>query len=237
MTEPDSDTIRRQVEKYYEDRSGFVIHLTVFIIVNAILWAIWTFTHNAAYIASWPWPSLISLSWGAGLVAHWLDFRSKSPGRLARTDRLAADQMADLFGPDWREIGDEDVYRKLHQAAHQRLRHHTEFGIHLAVFVLINVMLWLLWTGISGGVGSPLSLIVTALWGIGLAAHGASNLFHPSRSIVAREMAVQQALNADKPKKKRLEQARTVLTDDGELLEVIEDEQEVQQRGFLHDAQ
>ena len=238
MIEPDSDTIRRRVEKYYEDRSGFVIHLTVFIILNAIFWGIWLFTHTAFYIASWPWPSIISLAWGSGLAAHWLEFRSKTPGRLARADRLAEDQMADLYGPDWREFADESVYRKLHQAAHQRLRHNTEFGIHLAVFVMLNALLWLLWTGITGSEGPPLTLIVTALWAAGLGAHGASNYFHAARQIVAREKAVQQALAMDMPdKKKRLKQARTLLTDDGELLEVIEDNQEKHGYGILHDAQ
>jgi hypothetical protein len=58
-------------------------------------------------------------------------------------------------------------------------------------------------------------------WGIGIAAHGLSNYFDSAQRVVAREKTVQQMTGQVK-KKKRME--RLMLTDDGEILEVVDEQ-------------
>lgn len=233
MAENSAEDIRRRIEQEDDDRSSFIIHLIVFTIINGILWVIWALANSTFAPGAWPWPLVVTLGWGSGLVAHGIELRSKQPGRLAAVDRLTIAQMEDLYGPDWRELDDDAAYQRLHRAAHQRLRHNTELAIHVAVYVMIIAAVWLVWYFALSGLSIVLPLAVTGLWGAGLGAHAASNYFHASRRIVQREKAVQQAINSgfDK-KKKRLEHARAILTDDGELLEVVDDPQEARQDGI-----
>ena len=226
MTEAESpeDRARRRVDQYYNGRAEFLIHLTIFVLINGVLWGVWAFMRNAyGQPPVWPWPLVLSLPWGAGLLGHALDLRAKSPGRLAALERTVSRQMTELYGPDWSELEHDEVYQRLYEASFQRLTHNTEFAIHVGVFVLINVLVWLLWLSWAGHGGFALPLLLTVPWGIGLGGHAAANAFDASRSVVARERAVQQAMGQAKPKRKRLQQARAILTDDGELLEVVDD--------------
>jgi hypothetical protein len=121
------------------------------------------------------------------------------------------------------------MYQRFYDAAYQRLRHNTEFAIHLAVFVTIIAAIWVAWALLLRGGIVWLPLIITGGWGAGLGAHAVSNYFNPSRRIVATEKAVQEAMSGSpQKKKKRLQQAHAILTDDGELLEIVDDPQEAQ---------
>lgn len=55
------------------------------------------------------------------------------------------------------------------QAAISRLNAKREFRLHLAVFVLVNTMLIVIWAATGGGFFWPIWPI--GGWGIGLAAH------------------------------------------------------------------
>jgi hypothetical protein len=42
-----------------------MMHAVSFVAVNAVLWCIWLFTSRG-----WPWPAIVSLAWGFGLLMH-----------------------------------------------------------------------------------------------------------------------------------------------------------------------
>src|SRR5262245_51556467 len=66
--ELDYDAIRKRAEKRVKDRIGFYIHLAIFIVVNVFLWGLGFVTESLEF----PWPLLVTLGWGIGLVAHGL---------------------------------------------------------------------------------------------------------------------------------------------------------------------
>ena len=55
-------------------RASFKRHLTVYIVVNLFLWAIWYFSTNdmSFRVDKLPWPVWSTLGWGLGLVFHYL---------------------------------------------------------------------------------------------------------------------------------------------------------------------
>jgi hypothetical protein len=230
------DEIRQQVEKFYSDRAGFLIHLSIFAVVNLALWGLWLLTTFLGI--GWPWPLIVTLGWGSGMAAHAIDYLWKDPRRFARLNRMSAARLEQLYGPDWAVIASEADQERIRQATFKQSNQNKEFAIHAAIYACINVMAWLLWLPLFGG-GFPLPLVLNLLWGIGLVAHAANNFFDGSREVVAREQAVQRAISgyndgyetaAGKAKRKRTQH---VLTDDGELLDVVEeqdDEQQAKQR-------
>ena len=230
----DRGEIRRRVEQYYNQRKEWFIHLTVYVVVNAVLWGLWLATRGALDIG-FPAPALVMLGWGAGLAGHGVEVASHSPDRMMSIDRTAHDQMAEIYGPDWESTTDKKDYDQVYQVAHKRYRQKAEFAIHLAVYIVINLLMVTIWLGAGTGT-PPFPLIILAGWGIGLAGHAASVYFDSSRSAAARERAVQEAISRyndayEKPKKRKREQ---LLTDDGELLDVVEEPdsaKESRQRG------
>lgn len=73
MSDQDYQEIRRRIEKRYDNRSGFYIHLAVFLIVNLGIWIAWLFTDPLARMNP-VLPLLVTLGWGAGFIAHMIDF-------------------------------------------------------------------------------------------------------------------------------------------------------------------
>lgn len=230
----EADEIRRRVEKYYNDRAGFYIHLLVFVIIHAVLWALWTFLQAGG--AVFPFPMIVMLGWGSGLIAHAIETRSLSPRFLAGIDREAANQLTKLYGEDWQNTADRADINRILEAVHKRSRQGTELTMHSAIYVVVNLLMWFIWSIVNDGNLLPFPLIIMGFWGAGLAAHAAAVYFDPVRSVDARERAVQEALNAEVivKKKKRESLSETILTDDGEQLEVVEDDWE--REGRLQDG-
>jgi hypothetical protein len=224
MTE-DVENLRRRLKKFDEERSGFVIHTAVFLIVNLLLWGIWFITRGSLGL---PWPAVVTFGWGSGLAAHLIEYRAKHPNALAHLDARAAAQMEAVYGPDWTLIADDEDYQRIYKAVRHNAEQNRGFVIHLIVFILIILMIGM----ITQTLFSTLvpALILAALWGIGLGSHGATVLFDESRRVVDREQAIQQMLGHTEKKKKREDHARLVLADDGEVLEIIEDEENEEQR-------
>lgn len=231
--EIDRNEIRRRVEKYYNQRKEWYIHLTVFVVVNALLWGIWLVT-GGWFGMGFPVPMIVLLGWGAGLAGHGVEVASHSPDRMMQIDRAAHDEMEKIYGPDWLSVTDKADYDRVYKLAHKRYRQKAEIAIHLAVYVTINLMLWTIW--LSTGTTFPFPLIVMGGWGVGLAGHAASVYFDSARATEARERAVEEAISRynvayEKPKKRKREQ---LLTDDGELLDVVDEPdtvKESRQRG------
>jgi hypothetical protein len=139
-------------------------------------------------------------------------------------------------------------YDKIRERAEKRVKIRQEFNLHLIIFVVVNLFLWLLWGLIppilSGmGVGSnvlsivqfPWPLLVMLFWGLGLLIHGVVVYYEAGGGAEARERAVQQAIEReralrygdsalDKPKRS------AHLSDDGELIYDEDDEAEAEEK-------
>ncbi len=221
----EADEIRSRVEKHYNARSELYIHALIFVIINAVLWALWAFLNGPGGL--FPFPVVVMAGWGSGLAAHALEVRSKSPRFLASLDRAAVKQLNDLYGDDWQTTADSADIQRVHETIHKRARQTSELNIHGAVYAIINLLMWFIWSIVNDGGLFPFPLIIMGFWGAGLAAHAATVYFDPSRSLDARERAVQEALAAEEvivKKKKRSVPSEMILTDDGEQLEVVEDD-------------
>ena len=70
MTSRPDDELRAKAEARVKAREDFRVHLLIYVLVNAFLWALW-FTTDGATSGSIPWPAYSLIGWGIGLVAHW----------------------------------------------------------------------------------------------------------------------------------------------------------------------
>ena len=62
------EQIYEQAKKRVEEKKGFFVHLTVYIIVNIMLVLIWAFAAGGGY----PWFLWSLGGWGIGLLFHFL---------------------------------------------------------------------------------------------------------------------------------------------------------------------
>ena len=61
------EELRRKAEKIAEEKRGFYIHVTIYLMVNILLYIIWWTTGG---IGTFPWPIIVTIGWGIGVVAH-----------------------------------------------------------------------------------------------------------------------------------------------------------------------
>ncbi|HVU09668.1 MAG TPA: protein kinase [Phototrophicaceae bacterium] len=208
----DETAIRRRVESDFNKRKEFISDLGPFVVINAILWII--FGHGG-----FPWPMFITLGWGAGLAAHAVETYYATGKRVTRRLRAIQNAFYEELGPDWPTADRKELQRIRHRVT-EPITKRREFFDHLAVFLCINAMFWIVFG--SGG-GFPWWLIITLGWGIGLVAHAGEML-----SVTTRESAIEKAIAQErrqfevdeKPKRDR----RVRLTDDGEFTDSMAEE-------------
>lgn len=88
----DEDRIRRQIEKRMEERTGLLIHSAAYFAVNLMLWIIWLMTSIENRAFDFPWPLMVTLSWGVGWGAHYLGYYNKyGAGRERREAMIQAE--------------------------------------------------------------------------------------------------------------------------------------------------
>ncbi len=125
----EEERIRKRIEKRYQERQGFIIHLFVFIVINLMFWAIWS--SASGYLPVWigevppevprefvdgtfPWPIFITLPWLIGLISHYIGYYNKfGPGAMRR-EALIQREIA-------RERERSLVYEKPKNEARRRL--------------------------------------------------------------------------------------------------------------------
>ncbi|MBL8165492.1 MAG: protein kinase [Anaerolineae bacterium] len=125
----EEERIRKRIEKRYQERQGFIIHLFVFIVINLLFWAIWS--SASGYLPVWigevppevprefvdgtfPWPIFITLPWLIGLISHYIGYYNKfGPGAMRR-EALIQREIA-------RERERSLVYEKPKNEARRRL--------------------------------------------------------------------------------------------------------------------
>lgn len=222
----DSDQeIRQRIEKRLAKRGEYLIHLPIFIAINLILWVIWlNFTPGI-----FPWPLVLTLPWGAGLLAHGIDTYEQTSGRRAAArERAISEELHELFGEE--SNASREDYARTRQRVTQRFTKNREFLMHLSVYIPINLLLWLLWAALTGASGFPFPALVTLGWGVGVIGHAIDAYLGVSSTrekTIQREIARErERLYGDGPQKAKRKRDHLELSDDGELVEVVEDEWE-----------
>jgi hypothetical protein len=69
-----------QLWREAKSRARFKSHLLTYVLVNALLWAIWYLTGHDTYGTGIPWPAWATLFWGLGVAIQGLaayGFRSR----------------------------------------------------------------------------------------------------------------------------------------------------------------
>ncbi len=232
----DEIEIRTRIEKQFDMKVEFNTHLVIFAIINLLMWGGWVIFRGvegaSPFLANVPWPVLVTGGWGSGIVAHWLEVYFSTGERANRVQDTIENEMVSLHGLDWRETTNKSTQKKIRKRITKPFEERKEFFIHASIFAIINIMLFALWSrglGTELGIEFPAPILVLIGWGIGLVAHGA-NVFFGNLMKNMRELAIEAELEREheriygKPKHKPKRDERLMLTDDGELQEIIEDE-------------
>ena len=156
-----------RVEQQFNKRKEFSGHLITYILVNALLWVIYGVTGG---IFGFPWPLIVMFGWGSGLVAHVIETYYATGKRASRRLRIIQGEFYREFGADWPQA-DRKELRRIRDRAVQPITKRREFAEHLAIYICINMMFWIIYgtTGILNGF--PWPLIMMFGWGIGLFFH------------------------------------------------------------------
>ena len=110
------EQVRRRVRKRMKARQEFIGHLSAYIGVIGMLFAIWFFTGANGFI----WPIIPALGWGIGIVGHGSDYYGKyGPGAQRREAELEREIERELQRE--RRRTDEYVAAKPKNERHSRL--------------------------------------------------------------------------------------------------------------------
>lgn len=236
------EEIRRRAEQRLNKRRELLIHAVVFALINAALWLAWIFGRGIIgdpAVENFPAPLIVLLGWGAGLAGHAVDVYYNTARRALETrERAVRDYLMEVYGTsDSAELSPQD-YKRARQTAEKHYRQRAEFAIHLAVFIPINIMLWLIWLGSTDIIDDPdvtnfpFPIIVMLGWGAGLFGH-AAHVYGERMGSTSREGALQREIERErellygevskaKRKEKREHQRARIQTADDASLEVVD---------------
>ncbi len=121
----------------------------------------------------------------------------------------------------------EEDEAKLRKQIEERYKEREGLMVHSAVFVPINIMLWIIYFVVMPG-GFPWPLIVTLGWGSGYVAHLLTYYYKFGGGATRREEAIQREIDQYRERRqfekpKRDERSHLELSEDGEIEEVYED--------------
>ncbi|MFQ3567501.1 MAG: protein kinase [Aggregatilineales bacterium] len=243
---------RSRAERSVKNRSEFFGHLASFVAVNLFLWALFLFV--LAPGGGFPWPFFVTFGWGAGLAAHAIETYAQTGARGIERTRRIHEGLRERYGDGWWETVSRAELRRARNQIDKPYHDRVELGQHIVVYVMINVMLWLIFLsagpfiavdepGLMEILRFPWPMFVTIGWGIGLAADAAEKLSsRRNERAIEREMeAERRQLYGEKAKRDSYyddddddyssdDQLDVRLTGDGELTDSMIDEIERQQR-------
>jgi hypothetical protein len=100
----EEERIRRRIEKRYKERGAFLTHFAIYVVINALLWGIWAFAQpsmlpsvqalgglppEAIEGMMLPWPLIVTLAWGIGVLSHFISYYNKyGPGADRREQAI-----------------------------------------------------------------------------------------------------------------------------------------------------
>jgi len=96
--------IRRRIERRHAERSGFVGSVVAYVIVNAVLWSIFS-DSRGFYFWGMPWPLFVTFFWGINLLRRGYSLYQNAPERVARRENYIqseVDRMKARLGFDER---------------------------------------------------------------------------------------------------------------------------------------
>lgn len=137
----------------------------------------------------------------------------------------------------------EPNYDDIRRRVEKRFKARQELQIHFAAYVIVNVMLWIVYLALAGGVqfpgmsggelegmNFPAPILVTLGWGIGMIAHVIDYYNKHGGGLERRENAIQREIDrelmrqqSEKPKRDQ----RLRLTEDGEIEELVDEDSDV----------
>jgi len=248
----DYGAARRRAERSVKNRSEFFGHFASFVAVNLFLWVLYLIL--LAPGGGFPWPFFVTFGWGAGLAAHAIETYAQTGARGIERTRRIHEGLRARYGDGWWETVGRAELRRARKEIDKPYNDRVELGQHIVVYVMINLMLWLLFLssgpiialdepGVMEILRFPWPVFVTFGWGIGLAIDVAEKLSsRRNERAIEREMeAERRRLYGEKPKRDRYyddddayyssdDQLDVRLTGDGELTNSMIDEIERQQR-------
>jgi uncharacterized membrane protein len=122
---------------------------------------------------------------------------------------------------------EDPVYAEIRRSITKRYANRTEFFGHLVAFIAINLLGWLILRP-TEGIGLIIMLLASGGWLAGLLIHMVNFIMTEGR-----ERAIEVAIDRERARRGEAPLAeykrkrdRLTLTDDGEVLEVIEDDDE-----------
>ncbi|NWG16881.1 MAG: protein kinase [Chloroflexi bacterium] len=100
----DEERVRRRIEKKFEERNGFIIHLVIYIVMNLVFWGMWAGAQDlfAAIFENgqlpvgdlgFPWPIFITFFWGIGVVANFMEYYNKYGPGAEKRERLVQAEL------------------------------------------------------------------------------------------------------------------------------------------------
>lgn len=248
--EDDESAARRRIERQIAKRREFGIHAAAYVVVNLFLWAIYLGMAGGGFFgidlpteaAAFPWSLVVSMGWGAGLLAHGIETYYETGERAARRLRIIRDAYRREFGANWSQTASRSELKRVRRRAIAPIKKRIEFFEHLGVYTMINLMLWVIYLSTVfrdseefeeffeefiefevGEIPFPFPLAVMFFWGIGLVSN-ALEVFGAARRerAIERELERERAvLDSEKPKRARAAESdppRSIrLTQDGEL--------------------
>lgn len=131
------------------------------------------------------------------------------------------------MGGKKKAMKEDPVYAEIRRSITKRYANRTEFFGHLTAFLVINALAWLILRP-TGELVVIIMLLISGGWLAGLLIHMVNFLMTEGR-----ERAIEAAIDRERARRGEVPLAeykrkrdRLTLTDDGEVLEVIEDDDE-----------
>lgn len=252
----EEDSIRKRIEKQYKKRTEFFTHLAVYFVINLMLWLIYFFasgpiietaglTDLPRAAMEFPWPIIVMFGWGSGLLAHAVETYLETGERGARRDRAIRQALRSQYGENWTEVVSKEEYNRVRRRILKPYEKRKEFLQHVAVYVVINALMWFLWLttgrfvpyleGVAHFTEFPWPIIVMLAWGAGLVAHFVDMVANHGANPESRERAIQREMEREremmmqnsmlqeKPKRER----HMRLTADGEITDSVAEAWEI----------
>ncbi|MBK8029865.1 MAG: protein kinase [Chloroflexi bacterium] len=223
------ETFRKRIEARFKKRGEFTGHLIAYIVVNALLWIIFSAAGGFSFISTdqqflqwmeFPWPMIVSLGWGAGLAAHLFETHFATGSRDERRYQAIRAELRRQYPDGWGRV-DRRELKKIRRRVEKPFKKRAEFFEHAAVYIMINAMLWLIFFfgssvpdigAVMNEIPFPWPLIVSLGWGVGLAINFAEMV-----TTSGRERAIQRAIEQEYGRKRKNDEY--VAEDDDELLD------------------
>ena len=164
----DESTVRQRVDRRWKKRRALFIHTGIYVLVIGFLTFFGQANYENALSQALLEPDIaqtiaevggdfitplqqiniglaLALLWGGGLAGHALSVFYDSGRRLERKRQRMENELEAAYGPHWRELADEDAYRRVRRrvesGAQKRLALLTHF-VHALLFTLFAVYLW-----------------------------------------------------------------------------------------------